>query len=76
MSFYEYTALDQAGKTKSGIIDADSTVAARQKIRGMGVFPVDLKETTAKPKIGAGGDFSLPDFLGAFLTRSLEVEVS
>ena len=55
MPVYEYTALDQAGKSVNGIIDADSPVAARQKLRGTGIFPVDVKETTARPKaIGRG----------------------
>jgi len=47
MPVYEYQALDRAGKSKSGIIDADSPVAARQKLRGAGVFPVALKETSS-----------------------------
>ncbi len=50
MPVYEYTALDKAGKSKTGIIDADSAVAARQKLRGTGIFPVEVKETTARPK--------------------------
>jgi general secretion pathway protein F len=50
MPVYEYKALDQAGKTKTGIIDADSAVGARQKLRGSGIFPVDLKETSSRPK--------------------------
>ena len=45
MPVYEYTALDAKGKTKSGIIDADGTSAARQKLRSTGVFPVSIKET-------------------------------
>jgi general secretion pathway protein F len=32
MPVYEYTALDAKGKTKSGIIDADGTAAARQRL--------------------------------------------
>ncbi len=50
MPVYEYTALDKGGKSRSGIIDADSAVAARQKLRGTGIFPVEVKETTARPK--------------------------
>jgi general secretion pathway protein F len=45
MPVYEYTALDAKGKTKSGIIDADGTSAARQKLRSTGIFPVSIKET-------------------------------
>ncbi len=45
MPVYEYTALDAKGKTKSGIIDAEGTSAARQKLRSTGFFPVSIKET-------------------------------
>ena len=44
MPVYDYTALDAKGKTISGIIDADGAVAARQKIRAAGNYPVNLKE--------------------------------
>jgi hypothetical protein len=33
MPVYEYIAYDSRGKNKKGIIDADSAVAARQKLR-------------------------------------------
>ncbi len=55
MPVYEYTALNKAGKSVNGIVDADSAVAARQKLRGTGVFPVEVKETTARPKDQASG---------------------
>lgn len=48
MPVYEYTALDRSGKKANGIIDADSAVAARQKLRGSGIFPVDVRETASK----------------------------
>ena len=48
MPVYEYTALDRAGKNIAGIVDADSTVAARQKLRASGKYPVQVKETTLK----------------------------
>ncbi|MCK4783718.1 MAG: type II secretion system F family protein, partial [Desulfobacteraceae bacterium] len=47
MPVYEYTALDTSGKSSSGIIDADSPVAARQKLRGSGMFPVEVKESAS-----------------------------
>jgi general secretion pathway protein F len=49
MPVYEYTALSSSGKKLKGVIDADSLTAARQKIRGLGHYPVDLKETSSKP---------------------------
>jgi general secretion pathway protein F len=46
MPVYDYQALDTKGKTITGIIDADGAQAARQKIRAMGSFPVNVKEVT------------------------------
>ncbi len=46
MPVFEYTALDQRGKNISGIIDADSVTAARQKLRGSHKFPVKIKEAS------------------------------
>lgn len=59
MPVYEYTALDSAGKTLKGILDADSTVAARQKLRGSGIFPVEVKEAVSKPKGLPSGPVSI-----------------
>ncbi|MBW2108255.1 MAG: type II secretion system F family protein, partial [Deltaproteobacteria bacterium] len=53
MPVYEYTALETSGKTASGIIDADSAVAARQKLRGSGLFPVEVKEASSVSKSGS-----------------------
>jgi general secretion pathway protein F len=50
MPVFEYTALNNAGKTLKGILDADSAIAARHKLRGMGIFPVEVKEELSKPK--------------------------
>lgn len=46
MPVYEYSALDGKGKTVTGIVDADGASSARQKIRGEGNFPIDLKEVS------------------------------
>ncbi len=50
MPVYEYTALDASGKKYSGIIDAASAFAARQKLRETNYFPVDLQESAAGDK--------------------------
>ena len=50
MPVYEYSALDRAGKTVRGIIDADSAVSARQKLRRSGIFPVKINESS-KPEM-------------------------
>lgn len=44
MPVYEYNALDKKGKTVSGILDAESAAAARQKLRGNLIYPVSLKQ--------------------------------
>lgn len=45
MPVYEYSALDAEGRKRKGIVDAGSTAAARQKLREMAVFPVEIAET-------------------------------
>jgi general secretion pathway protein F len=44
---YEYRALNTTGRTVKGIIDADSSKAARLKLRRNGIFPIELHEETA-----------------------------
>ncbi|MFZ0241719.1 MAG: type II secretion system inner membrane protein GspF [Desulfobacterales bacterium] len=46
MPVFEYVALDQRGKNITGIIDADSIGAARQKLRGTNRFPVQISEAS------------------------------
>ncbi len=46
MPVFEYTALDQKGKTRTGIIDAESAFAARQRLRDSSIFPIGIKEAT------------------------------
>ena len=55
MPVYEYTALDAAGKKHKGVLDADSLPAARQKIRQLGKYPVEIKETVPKGRRGQKG---------------------
>lgn len=72
MPVYEYKALNQAGKTTSGIIDADSPVGARQKLRVSGIFPVEVKETTSRSKAVVSGQASV----STLFQRIKPVEVS
>jgi general secretion pathway protein F len=53
MPVYEYTALTTKGKTSTGVIDAESAAAARQKLRNSGIYPTsvkEVKETTGQSK--------------------------
>ena len=47
MPVYTYNALDVRGKTKKGVVNADSARAARVKLRQAGLFTTDLLETSA-----------------------------
>ena len=58
MPVYEYTALDIKGKTISGIIDADSSRTARQKLRTSKIFPVSIEEVHDTSKIKTKKSFS------------------
>lgn len=44
MPVFEYKALEKSGKKVKGIIDADSPVAARRKLRDQQLFPTKLKQ--------------------------------
>jgi len=59
MPVYEYTALDRAGKTTKGIVDADSPQAARHKLRGSGIYPIEVKESGSTQKETPGRSISL-----------------
>jgi general secretion pathway protein F len=83
MPVFEYTALDDRGKSTSGIIDAEGAQVARQKLRTSGIFPVSIKETQeAEPK-KEPGTFSLTSRLSrvkpvevAMMTRQLATLIS
>ena len=73
MPVYEYTALDRAGKSTRGIVDADSPQAARQKLRGSGVYPVDVRESSAVKDDSPARSISVSSIFSR--VRSAEVTV-
>ncbi len=50
MPVYEYKALNAKGKSVTGIIDTESAVTARQKLRASQIYPTEIKEVYATPK--------------------------
>jgi general secretion pathway protein F len=60
MPVFEYKALDARGKTTSGIMNADSAAAARQKIREGKLFPISITEVSEGP--GSKGKKRFPGF--------------
>ncbi|MDJ0623118.1 MAG: type II secretion system inner membrane protein GspF [Desulfocapsaceae bacterium] len=63
MPVYEYKALDKNGKSRKGIVNADSAGAARKKLRSSGNYPISIKESSAKEQRDEQGkSFSLNFF--------------
>lgn len=50
MPVYEYKAIDIKGKNASGVINSESALSVRQKLRNSGIFPVSIKEVDDIPK--------------------------
>ena len=48
MPAFEYTALDDVGRQKKGVIEGDSPKAARQQLRAKGLAPLDLSIVAQK----------------------------
>jgi len=78
MPVYEYTALDEKGKSTSGIIDAEGMRAARQRLRASGVFPVSIQESRETAAKKQTRSFALSRHFGrikpaevAMMTRQL-----
>ncbi|MBN1907924.1 MAG: type II secretion system inner membrane protein GspF [Deltaproteobacteria bacterium] len=63
MPVYEYTALDSRGKKTKGIIDADSPLTARNKLRGSDLFPVKIRESSSRVKSQPAGTTSIKTLL-------------
>jgi general secretion pathway protein F len=81
MPVYEYSALDAKGRRRSGIVDAVSPVAARQKLREKGEFPTHISEAAQSTDTKAGQGLSLNVWGGvrashvAIMTRQLSTLV-
>jgi general secretion pathway protein F len=52
VALYEYSALDRQGKTKRGVIEAASSVAASRRLGEQGLFPTKLKAARSKTTEG------------------------
>jgi general secretion pathway protein F len=73
MAVFEYQGLDGAGKPASGIIDADNSKAARQRIRQLGVFPTVVAEQTGSGQATRGTGLALEiDFTRLFTRISAD----
>ena len=48
MPAYSYKAITQAGKNKSGVLEADNARQVRQQLRDMALIPIDVDEVGEK----------------------------
>jgi general secretion pathway protein F len=47
MAVFAYRGISTEGRSVSGVVDADSARAAREKLRASGIFPTDINEERA-----------------------------
>ena len=60
MPAYAYKALTQAGKSKSGVLEADNPRQIRQQLRDMALIPIEVDEVNDKKSSASNGKgFSL-----------------
>lgn len=59
MPVYEYVALNATGRRLKGIIDADSPVIARRRLRETGVYPVRIHTAAGQHRQSTGRSISL-----------------
>lgn len=75
MPIYSYKGLDRSGKEIKNTINVESIVAAKQKIKSMGIMLIDIKEQKAQGTSGGssflkfGGSVGVEDL--AMMTRQL-----
>ena len=73
MAAFEYTALDETGRTRQGVLNGDSARQARSRLRTMGLFPVEVRgvqEQAGKPA-GLNPSRRISAAALALLTRQL-----
>lgn len=62
MTVFEYSALTNKGKKKTGIIDADSILSAGSKLRQQNIFPISINEINSEISTDHSGG-SISDLL-------------
>ena len=73
MAAFEYKALDGKGKKVDGVIDADSPKSARSQLKGMGLFPSEIKEQKSSKGVTSGSGLNIEvDFSKMFQSVSAQ----
>lgn len=77
MAAFEYLALDERGREKKGVLEADTARLARQLLRQQSLTPLQVGETSGRDRTKAGrkagksGTGSVPTFRGGIKTNDL-----
>ncbi len=73
MAAFEYLALDERGREKKGVLEADTARLARSLLRQQSLTPLEVSETSGRGKPRAEGDRSAatPTFRGGIKTNDL-----
>jgi general secretion pathway protein F len=58
MPAYRFEALNAAGKSTSGLLEADNARAARAQLRAQALVPLEVSQVAAADAAGQGGRFS------------------
>lgn len=73
MAAFEYLALDERGREKKGVLEADTARLARSLLRQQSLTPLEVSETSGRGKSGPKGERSAaqPAFRGGIKTNDL-----
>ena len=75
MAAFEYLALDERGREKKEVLEADTARLARQLLRQQSLTPLEVNETSGRGKSKAAGaankGAATPTFRGGFKTNDL-----
>ena len=75
MAAFEYLALDERGREKKGVLEADTARLARQLLRQQSLTPLEVNETSGRGKSKASGaankGAATPTFRGGIKTNDL-----
>lgn len=76
MAAFEYQALDSEGKTRRGVISADSQRAARRELRRQALVPLKLAPTAERKAADTSSGRKLKNSEVVLVTRQLSMLVS
>ncbi len=73
MAAFEYLALDERGREKKGVLEADTARLARSLLRQQSLTPLEVSETSGRVKASVKGERTVaqPTFRGGIKTNDL-----